>query len=135
MMMKHSFKIIAICALSACTTTETPPINSPQTPPAQEAPTAPTEAQIPAPVVPEWTVSDLEKANPADIQAMLGNPTLVRRDGNVQVMLFETNSCVLDITLLETAPGDYYRAHHITARTKDGSALDANTCISQLLTQ
>ena len=78
---------------------------------------------------PEPAVPSLLGETPASVQDKLGPPTLVRRDGPVQVMLYESDHCVLDITFEEPSRNDYFRATHITARTPTGDAVETAPCI------
>ncbi len=77
--------------------------------------------------------SRLKGLNPKQVQALVGPPSLVRRDGPVQVMLFETKSCVFEVIFFEPQAGAYFRAQQVQARTLRGHDTDAAACLARVL--
>ena len=71
--------------------------------------------------------------NPAEIQALLGAPTLVRRDANVQMMLFENGNCVFEVVFLEPTPSEHFKAAATNARTTNGTDMNQSKCLADLL--
>lgn len=91
-------------------------------------PAAPAE---PEPVAVDMT--QLEDQTPTDVIAYLGTPSLVRRDGSVQVMIFENSVCVVEIIFYEPANGDHFRARRINTRSRSGHNVDTENCVRQHL--
>ena len=116
MMLRTALTALAAMTLAACMGTEAP---------------APVTVPEPAPIVVDF--SQIEQRTPGDVIAYLGEPTLVRRDDTVQVMLFEAAGCVFEVVFFEPDNGDYFRAHHYSARTRTGSDTDPQLCARQLL--
>ncbi|PCI64346.1 MAG: hypothetical protein COB37_01855 [Kordiimonadales bacterium] len=112
---------------------------------APEAPPAPTVNETPQaliietpPVVEERVqlvpqVTALEGLNPKQVQAKLGEPSFVRRDANVQVMLFETKTCVFEVIFFEPTPGEHFTAAKINARTRKGVQTDVQQCLGHII--
>ncbi|GHF14907.1 hypothetical protein GCM10017044_06290 [Kordiimonas sediminis] len=75
---------------------------------------------------------ELQGKTPAQVQTIMGEPDLVRRDGSMQVMLFETNQCVLDVVFYESSVGEHFRASAISARSRDGKDVDAVQCLETM---
>ncbi len=117
-----------------------PPVSEAAPPPDVEAIQP---AQIPEPEVvpsvpaePEPIAVDMTQLNgqtPTGVIAYLGTPSLVRRDDSVQVMIFESSACVVEIIFYEPANGDHFRAHRINARSRTGQDVDSENCIRQHL--
>lgn len=120
-------------SLAACSTAPAPtPIAEPAPPP---EPVVETPAIEPAPE-PEPLIVDLgrlQNQTPADVVAYLGAPTLVRRDDNVQIMIFEAERCVVEVIFYEPDNGDYFRAEWLNARLRTGQDTDVETCTRQWL--
>jgi len=72
-------------------------------------------------------------ASPGDVQALMGNPALVRRDDMMQVMLFENDGCVLEVVFYEPTLGEYFEARHLAARSRTGDNVDIKACLASLL--
>ncbi|WP_262692552.1 hypothetical protein [Kordiimonas aestuarii] len=72
-------------------------------------------------------------ASPGDVQALIGNPTLVRRDDMMQVMLFENDGCVLEVVFYEPTRGEYFEARHLAARTRTGDNVNIDACLASHL--
>lgn len=70
----------------------------------------------------------LNKA-PAMVQGFLGQPSLVRHDGNVQVFQFKNQTCVLDVYFYREGAGEGFLANHVDVRTNNGGELEPNTCL------
>ncbi len=122
-----SFGLLSV-ALSACGPTPEPEVQVPA-PVAEEAPIA--EAPVAKPEPPK--VERLMGLNPREVQALMGEPGLVRRDNDVQVMLFEGPSCVLEVVFYEPDPGEYFQAKYMAARTRTGVETDTDSCLALLL--
>lgn len=122
--------------VTACGATP-PPVEAPAPtpPPVDPAPVAP--VPTPAEPVPEPLIIDLariEGQTPAGVLEYLGTPSLVRRDENVQVMIFETETCVVEVIFYEPDNGDHFRARRVNARTTAGHDTDLESCVRQWLT-
>ena len=88
-------------------------------------------AEPPPPPAPE--PNRLSGLNPKQVQALMGPPSLVRRDGAVQVMLFETSACVFEIIFYEPTPDTHFRAEQINARSRTGTDTNVQTCLIGVL--
>ena len=127
--MRSALSLSLLILLSACMggTEEPPQI---QTSAIEEA--EPTIVQPePEIILPDAQI--LQGHTPKDIQTALGEPTLVRRDGNVQVMLFERTACVLEVIFYEKSADDYFRATDINARSVRGETFEADNCLAIIL--
>jgi hypothetical protein len=111
-------------------TAETPPepVATPAPPP-PVTDTAPAQTASPTPPDP----SRLDGLTPVEVIALMGEPGLVRRDGKVQVMLFEGGSCVYELVFIEPDPDAHFEVRHHSARTRRGEDTDAETCLSHIL--
>jgi len=85
------------------------------------------------PTTPPLSPEDLITLSPREVQAMLGAPTLVRRDANVQIMLFEDSDCVFEVIFYEPDPDAHYAATTTNARTKSGVDIDQTECLAKVL--
>lgn len=129
------FALILAVLVAACSAAPAPVFTSAPTPPPVETTVTPTLSE-PAETVPTLLPVDLgriEGATPADVQNYLGAPSLVRRDGPVQAMIFETSSCVFEVIFYEPSNGDHFRAEHIDARSRSGNPADVEACVRTLL--
>lgn len=122
--------------LAACTTAPPPAPVAPAPEPIEEETVAPAveavpEIPEPAPLVVD--LSHVENATPAEVIAYMGAPSLVRRDENVQVMIFEARACVVEIVFYEPENGDHFRSSWVTARTKSGQDTETEGCARQWL--
>lgn len=127
---KLTFLTLACGALAACMQGTTPP-PEPVSPPPE-----PTSVVTPEPATPQQPPADparLEQATPGTVVSLMGEPSLMRRDGSVQVMLFENHDCVLEVVFMEPGPDAHFEATHITARTRDGQDTDTGQCLAQIL--
>ena len=123
------FALSGFILLAACGPVATPP-------PAAQAPAPETLTSTTVQVVEPVGLPDparLMGLNPREVQALVGAPTLVRRDDKVQVMLFENGTCVLEIVYFEPDSDSYFEARHISARTSRGADTDTATCLAALL--
>jgi len=123
--------IAASGLLAACgpTGVEPPQPQAPE-PPIEAEQAVPQDIQQPAPP-PE--PERLQGMNPGEVMALLGDPSLVRRDGAIQVMLFENEACVFEVVFREPSQNEYFQAHHIAARDRDGRATDTQACLMKVL--
>lgn len=108
------------------------PIQTPEPAPQVAAvETAPVVEEAPA--LPKPEPDRLAGLNPKQVQALMGEPSLVRRDNNVQVMLFETSACVFEIVFYEPDPDSHFHADRMNARTRSGTDMDLQTCLVDVL--
>ncbi len=127
--------------LSACAASSIAPYGdsvSPATPdPALPLPEEPVVADLPSaneadtPIV--LDPSRLLDRTPSDIQALLGDPSLVRRDDKVQTMLFERAACVFDLTFVAKDVGSGFYLHHLASRDRLGASVDDLDCLMAVL--
>ncbi len=125
---------IGLCGsmLAACVPTDVEPPQAQAPAPVVEAEQpAALEAAQPAPPPPE--PERLQGLNPQQVITLMGEPSLVRRDGSVQVMLFENETCVFEVVFREPSQHEYFQAHHIAARTLDGHGTDTQACLMKVL--
>jgi len=129
------FRLLPLLLLAACAA----PGNNP--PPASQ-PVAPAPAPVPVETLPiekEATPIKLPEPdrlvglNPKQVQALVGEPSLVRRDGAVQVMLFETATCVLEIIFYEANPEAHFISNQLNARNRAGTETAPQACLVNLL--
>ncbi len=137
--------ILLICSLGlvACTapaTTQAPPPDQPATQPepvpdpVKEGETAVDQvAQDPGPEIPALTSSDLLGMEPAEVQNLLGPVSLKRWEGDIQVMQFRNDHCVIDVYFYETAPGEAFEASYLAARTSSGAEIGSDICLASIL--
>lgn len=128
--------------VTGCATSPAPvaPATATETPtPAQQAPVqaeaAPTP-EAPATIEPDPIVVDLtrlENQTPTEVIGYLGTPSLVRRDDTVQVMIFETGTCVVEIIFYEPVNGDHFRSRRINTRSPSGQDVDTENCVRRQL--
>lgn len=134
--MKRALTLVPALMLTACMGARAPaPAPVPElvaTP--EEAPAAPVEeAAIVAPPPPPPEPARLEGLNPIEVQALMGEPSLVRRDAHVQVMLFEAQACVFEVIFYEPSPDAHFRVDTLNARDRRGLDTDLQTCLMQVL--
>lgn len=66
----------------------------------------------------------------AALQDLLGDPTLVRRDGDAEVWQYRASACVLDLFIY----GDDKRVEHVELRDREGGAADGiRACFAAML--
>jgi len=106
----------------------TPPEPAPAPVPVETAPLQEEAVRLPDP-----EPGRLSGLNPAQVQALVGEPALVRRDGHVQIMLFETPSCVLEIIFYEANPDAHFIVDQLNARNRRGQDVDIQTCLVNIL--
>tara|TARA_R110002096_G_scaffold9468_2_gene37374 strand:- start:654 stop:1067 length:414 start_codon:yes stop_codon:yes gene_type:complete len=124
-------RLIPFILLAACGNTAQPPAGT-------QAPTkviVPEEAQTIAekPVLPPPDPARLVGLNPREVQALIGEPSLVRRDANVQAMLFESGDCVFEVIFYEPTENDHFAATETNARTYRGTDIERAICLVQIL--
>ena len=128
------FLLLAACASGGTVVPEATPVS---TEPVISQ--VPEEARVETPPVVEEPVRQLPQVaaldglNPKQVQSMLGEPSFVRRDANVQVMLFETKACVFEIIFFEPALGEHFVAAKINARTRKGAQTDVQQCLGHIV--
>jgi hypothetical protein len=70
---------------------------------------------------------------PADVAlALLGTPTLDRREGSARQLQFARAPCILDLYFLPPAGGGAAVASHADARAPDGTSVPPGDCITRL---
>jgi len=124
--------VVAACAAP---TAETPAPVVVAAPPAPEPiqPEPEVVAAAPEPLVVD--MARIENQTPTTVVAYLGTPSLVRRDDIVQVMIFETGTCVVEVIFFEPENGDHFRAHRVNARSTNGQDVDTENCVRRQLEQ
>jgi len=137
--MMRLLKLTPLFMLGACMGAATPEPTTTQSP---EAKASPVMVAVETPTVfeerhtlPAPEPGRLTGLNPKQVQAIMGDPSLVRRDGNVQIMLFETQSCVFEIIFYEPNLDAHFIANHMNARNRSGIDIDLQTCLVNLLPQ
>ncbi len=128
--MRKLFSFSVIALLAACTGNDAPPPQVATAPIPEE--TVQTPQEEPAPIVLPNTEL-LIGHTPRTVQSQLGEPNLVRRDGNVQIMLYEASSCVFEVIFYEKNPDEHFRATDINARTAKGYDVDRDECLATVL--
>lgn len=118
--------------LAACGPTNVEPPQAQAPAPMVEA-TEPNPAEVAQPAPPPPEPERLQGLNPQQVITLMGEPSLVRRDGAVQVMLFENQTCVFEVVFREPSQHEYFQAHHIAARTLAGEATDTQACLMKVL--
>lgn len=131
--MRSVLSVSLLLLLAACgvETTQTPPAAQTVAPEATAEPLAQTTKQPAESILPDAGL--LENHTPRAVQTALGEPSLVRRDDTVQVMLFERPSCVLEVIFYEKDPNDHFKVTDINARSVRGMTLDRDKCLAAIL--
>lgn len=125
--------LVAGLALSACQTDRRAP--PALTPAAAEA--APTQAvSTPTPQVAALPPvgDDPDKLLGLDresLSALLGTPSLIRREAPAEIWQYLAGGCVFDVVLYQR--GADYAVSYLEARDATAAALPARTCLNQLL--
>jgi len=127
---------LAACMGAAGPAPEPAPASTPEPVVEAEAPTAAEAPQLvqeapPPPPAPEPEI--LSGLTPADVQALMGEPTFVRRDDNVQTMLYEDGDCVFEIVFVEPTTDDHFTARKLSARDHGGTETDLQACLAKQL--
>jgi hypothetical protein len=123
---------LALGLLSACgPTAETAP-------PAKVATPAPELTPEPVPLAemhprPAAEPLRLMGLSPHDVQILMGDPALVRREDTMQVMLYENTGCVFEVVFYEPTLGEYFEARHLAARSPKGENVDIKACLASHL--
>jgi len=134
--------VVPLFVLAACTgTTDNEAAVSSQQPDpvviVQEPPVV--ASAVPLPVEEEIVLPPaaeperLTGLSPKDVQGLMGEPSLVRRDNSVQVMMFETPNCVFEIIFFEPHEDAHFSATDMYARTRKGTNMDLQTCLTMIL--
>lgn len=139
--MRIAITILFASLLAACTTAPAPEPAQPDPAPEPLLVTVPDQNEMPEPA-PEPEVEPLivnlarlQDQTPADVIDYMGAPTLVRRDENVQVMIFETPRCVVEVVFYEPDNGDHFRSEWLNARLRNGQDTDVEACTREWLEQ
>lgn len=92
-----------------------------------------TTAPPATPATPPSAALALVMGKPAEAAlALLGAPTLDRREGNARQLQFARGPCILDLYFVPPAGGGVPLASHADARTADGTTLAPSDCLAQL---
>ncbi len=129
--MKRPWRLALLLPLGGCSLPAPPPPPAPAPEPVLAPEAGPPLPPPPVPVPP--TAAMILDRTAAEVQAILGHPTLVRREDGAQMMQFADPVCVLDVVLYPPAPGAHFRARHLAARTPAGATLDTATCLADLV--
>ncbi len=128
--MRRPWRLVLLLPLGGCSLLAPPPAApQPEAPAPVVAPAPPPPAPVP---VPPSAALILDRTA-SEVQAILGHPSLVRREEGAQMMQFADPACVLDVVLYPPAPGAHFRARHLAARTPAGAPLDAAACLARLI--
>jgi hypothetical protein len=131
--------LISLFWLSACAATLEPEATPEQQPAltpdpvAEEPATLEPEPEIVVPETPALVASDIIGMEPVEVQNLLGPVSLKRWEGEVQVMQFANEHCVIDIYFYEISPGEAFEASYLNARTSSGSGVGSDICLASLL--
>lgn len=119
--------LLTIGALTACGTAPPPA-------PAPVAPVPVTQTPVPSPD-PEWTLNAdaLMGLRPVRVLDYLGEPSLMRRDGPVQIALYERSSCVLELVFEEPQLNDGFYIRYINARDRQTARADITPCLAAVM--
>lgn len=76
-------------------------------------------------------INTLAGLDPRSIENLMGAPDLKRTDGNIQVFLYESSACVLEVILRENTNGEL-KSESLKTRDRQGNAVDKSTCLKSL---
>lgn len=131
MRLRGAIALAAMLGLAACAQSGAPPAPERQVanapPPARATPPPVRRATPPAP---DLTLRELLGREPAQIDARIGAPDLVRREGDGELRIYRSPDCVLHVFAY---PRDGARqATHIEARAAGGRLADAeaDACVA-----
>ncbi len=125
--------VVAACAAPGAETPAPTVVAAPTAQAAVQPEAVEPDVQPAAPEPLAVDMTRIENQTPMSVVAYLGTPTLVRRDDMVQVMIFETGTCVVEIIFYEPDNGDHFRAHRINARSTSGQDVDTENCVRRQL--
>ncbi len=92
-------------------------------PPHRQSRTGPVEAPKP---------SDIAGKTPTTVRALLGAPTLTRREPPAEVWQYAGGACVIDIVFYPPGQAGGLRASHLDSRDLDGAAMPPVDCLGLL---
>lgn len=111
--------LAVIGALSGCTQLAAPNVTAKA--PAAEPPAPKPEPPAPPP---RLILADLARYAPADIQSVIGAPSLERMEGTMQVLQFTSGTCITDLIFENGA-----QLIHVEARAKTGIPIEIQPCL------
>jgi len=133
MIHRGAFTLAALLALTACAGAFSPAPTERQTattpPPARTPPAV--VRTVPAPPAQKPRISSLIGRETAQIDAQIGAPDLVRREGEGELRIYRNAACVLHVFAY---PRDgILQATHIEARRPDGRIVgaEADDCLAR----
>ena len=140
MTIRGALTLAALTVLTACAGAfERAPAERQSTtapPPARTAPVVTRQAnRVPAaPPAQKLRISDLLGQTPVEIDARLGTPDLIRREGDGEVRIYSNPACILHVFAYPR--GGTPQATHIEARTPKGQVVgdDADACLARFAT-
>lgn len=87
-------------------------------------------AAAPTAIASRTIPTELVGLNKENVQDLLGEPQLIRRDGPAEVWQYTANACILDLFLYEV--GEKHRVEYMELRTQPGEAFPKERCYEQL---
>lgn len=121
-MLKSGFVILPLLLVGCADSVVPLSLNEESTPPTtiiEEVSTRPPQANL------------LLNHTPAIVQGWLGQPTLVRRDADVQSVQFKNTICVLDVYFYRESTEADFLAKHVDVRTRDGNSMLEESCLKE----
>ena len=126
--------LLAGLALSACQTgrNEPPVATAPQATVAAEPAPAPASTSRVAALPPiDDDPAQLMGLDRSGVNALLGDPDLIRRDAPAEIWQYVSGSCVFDVVLY--ARGESYAVSYLEARDNDAAVQAPRPCLNSLL--
>ena len=121
----------AVLVVSGCETVSGPPPSGKEPALSTALEPAPAREQTAALVVPPVLDDDPQQLiglGPENLEALLGAPGLIRREGEAAIWQYREGACVLDLFLYQSGGGP--RVTYAEARARDGSGTEARPCLN-----
>jgi hypothetical protein len=132
---------VAACSNGGTSVNSGTPSKSPSTPPAAPTSNGPQTSPIISDVVTQPIIEESEalpdintlaNLTPREIENLMGAPDLRREDGNVQVFLYESSVCVLEVILREDQNSEL-KSESVKTRDRKGASTDKTSCLTSIL--